>query len=104
MEPCKVDFDALSWTSPVEGIRFKLHKQGGRQIRLVEFRKGFTEPDWCRRGPIGCVLEGECQIDFSGRCVRYKPGDGIFSSAGEADRHTARVLGDMVRMVLVEDC
>ncbi len=104
MESCKVDFDSMPWTAPAAEVRFKVHRQGGRQIRLVEFRKGFTEPDWCRKGHIGYVLEGECEIDFSGRCVRYKPGDGIFIPPGEADKHMARVIGERVRVVLVEDC
>jgi quercetin dioxygenase-like cupin family protein len=103
MERYKIDFGSMSWTSPTEGVRFKVFKQDGRQIRLVEFRRGFTEPDWCRKGHIGYILEGECEIDFAGRCVRYKAGDGIFILAGEADRHMARVIGEVVRVVLVED-
>lgn len=103
MEPYRIDFDSLPWTSPMEGVRFKVFKQGNRQIRLVEFRKGFTEPDWCRKGHIGYVLEGECEIDFAGRRVCYKPGDGIFIPPGEADKHMAQVIGEMVRVVLVEE-
>lgn len=103
MEQYKVDFEAIPWTSPMAGVRFKVFKRDGRQIRLVEFRKDFTEPDWCRKGHIGYVLEGECEIDFSGRCVRYKAGDGIFIPPGEADRHMARVIGERILVVLVEE-
>ena len=103
MEQCKVDFEAIPWDQPSSGVRFKGFTQSGRQIRLVEFFKGFTEPDWCTKGHIGYVLEGRCEINFDGRVVEYGPGDGIFIPSGEETRHMARVLCDVVRVVLVED-
>ena len=103
MEQCKVDFEAIPWDQPSPGVRFKRFTQSGRQIRLVEFFKGFTEPDWCTKGHIGYVLEGRCEIDFDGRVVEYGPGDGIFIPCGEEHKHKPKALTDTARAVLVED-
>ncbi len=85
------------------GVRFKAHEQGGRKLRFVEFSKDFVEPDWCIKGHIGYVLEGEMDIDFDGNIVHFGPGDGLFIPTGEDSKHIAKVLTDVVRLVLVED-
>jgi quercetin dioxygenase-like cupin family protein len=103
MQQCKVNFDGIAWVSPMPGVRFKAFARDGRRIRLIEYSKSFIEPDWCPRGHIGYVLEGEFEIDFPDGCLRYKPGDGIFLPAGEACKHKARMTSDFVRVVLVED-
>jgi quercetin dioxygenase-like cupin family protein len=84
-------------------VRFKAHVQNGRKLRLVEFQPGFQEPDWCRNGHIGYVLEGEGEVEFSDQRLRVKAGDGIFILAGEQHKHRLHVLGRAVRFVLVED-
>jgi len=103
MEKCKIDFDSIPWESPMEGVRFKAYNQEGRRLRLVEFLKGFIEPDWCRKGHIGYVLEGKMEIDFNGELVSFVPGDGLFIPAGEESKHLAKVLTEVVRVILVED-
>jgi quercetin dioxygenase-like cupin family protein len=103
MEKCKVNFDVLPWQTPLEGARYKVFQQGNRRLRLVEFSRGFAEPDWCVKGHIGYVLEGEMDLDFDGQLVRFSRGDGLFIPAGAENRHVAKVLTDMVRLVLVED-
>jgi quercetin dioxygenase-like cupin family protein len=103
MQQCKVNFDGIAWVSPMAGVRFKAFVRDGRRIRLIEYSKSFIEQDWCPRGHIGYVLEGEFEIDFADGCLRYKPGDGIFLPAGEACKHKARMISDAVRVVLVED-
>ena len=77
MEKCKVDFKSLSWEAPMAGVRFKAYQENKRRLRLVEFRKEFVEPDWCRNGHIGFVLDGEMEIDFNGEVVHFGPGDGL---------------------------
>ena len=72
MHPFKVDFDTLEWQSPLPGARFKVHADGGQQIRLVEFTSEFVEPHWCEKGHIGMVLEGVLEVDFHGRVVVYR--------------------------------
>jgi quercetin dioxygenase-like cupin family protein len=99
----RIDFEAIPWNTPAPGVRSKIYKQGGRQLRLVEFSKEFVEPDWCMKGHIGCVLDGELEINFSGEFVTFKAGDGIFISAGEKGKHMARVLTDTATLLLVED-
>ena len=103
MSQHKVDFSLIPWESPVAGVRFKAFRQGGRQLRLVEYRREFVEPDWCLKGHIGYVLEGRVGIDFDGVVVEYGPGDGIFIPSGDEHKHKATVLTDVARVVLVEE-
>jgi quercetin dioxygenase-like cupin family protein len=103
VEKCKVDFDALPWQSPLPGARYKVFQQGNRRLRLVEFSRGFVERDWCVNGHIGYVLDGEMDVDFDGNLVHFSAGDGVFIPAGAENRHMARVLTDVVRLVLVEE-
>jgi hypothetical protein len=58
MPSFKVDFDALDWQSPLPGARFKIHRGGSRQIRLVEFTSEFVEPHWCEKDHVGMVPSG----------------------------------------------
>ncbi len=93
----------MPWKNPAVGVRFKAYEQGGRKLRLVEFSREFVEPDWCTKGHIGYVLEGQLEINFDGKVVAFGPGDGIFITKGEEHKHKARVLTKSVKVVLVED-
>jgi len=93
----------MPWNTPAPGVRSKVYKQGGRQLRLVEFSKEFIEPDWCMKGHIGCVLDGELEINFSGELITFKAGDGVFIPAGEEGKHMARALTDTATLLLIED-
>ena len=101
--PFKVDFDALEWQSPLPGARFKVHREGSRQIRLVEFTTRFVEPHWCEKGHIGMVLSGTLEVDFQGTVVPYAEGSGIFIPPGADSAHKARSRTSVVRLVLVEE-
>ena len=57
-----IDFESLPWQEPAPGVRFKAFVKGGKRLRLVEFAGEFAEPDWCLKGHIGYVLEGEMEI------------------------------------------
>ncbi len=103
MEPCKVIFDALEWQTPMHGARFKVYSDGQKQMRLLEFTSEFVEPHWCEKGHYGLVVQGELEIDFRGRFVRYPEGAGIFIPAGPSHGHKARSLTPSVRLFLVED-
>jgi ribosomal protein S18 acetylase RimI-like enzyme/quercetin dioxygenase-like cupin family protein len=98
-----VRFDALPWQSTMPGARFKVFGDGRKQMRLVEFTSEFVEPHWCEKGHVGWVLEGELEVDFRGRVVRYAAGSGIFIAAGPASAHKARAVTPAVRLFLVED-
>jgi len=80
-----------------------LYAQDDRRLRLVEFTKEFIEPDWCTKGHIGYVLEGQMDVDFAGHVVHFSAGDGLFIPAGEEARHKATVITDLVKLILVED-
>jgi ethanolamine utilization protein EutQ (cupin superfamily) len=103
MEIYKVDFRSLDWQSPIKGCRFKAFLQEGRKLRLVEFTREFIEPDWCLKGHIGYVLEGEAQVDFNGHVVHFSAGDGIFIPSGINNKHKTQVISDVIKLVMVED-
>jgi hypothetical protein len=103
MHSFKIDFDSLDWQSLRPGARAKVHREGAKQVRLVEFTSEFIEPQWCERGHIGYVVSGGLEIDFRGKVVSYPAGSGIFIPPGSAGAHKARSVTPVVRLVLVED-
>ena len=103
MDQYRVDFESIPWEAPAAGVRFKGHVENGKRLRLVEFTRDFVDPDWCRNGHIGLILEGQMEIDFDGQVIAFGPGDGIFIPPGEEHKHKGRVLSDKVKAILVED-
>lgn len=103
MEACKVVFDSLAWQTALPGARFKVFGDGRKQMRLLEFTSEFVEPDWCEKGHVGFVLQGELEIDFDGKIVRYEDGEGIFIPQGASTKHKARSVTPTVLLFLVED-
>lgn len=99
--PCRVDFGALPWTSPMAGVRCKIHAEGDRRLRLVEYASAMP-PHWCAKGHFGCILDGEFEIEFERGTVVYRPGDGVFIPDGPEHRHRARTLTDTVTALFVE--
>lgn len=103
MEPCKVIFDSLAWQASLPGARFKVFGDGKKQMRLLEFTSEFVELEWCEKGHVGFVLQGELEIDFVGKIVRYEKGAGIFITQGASTKHKARSITPTVLLFLVED-
>ena len=103
MFPFKIDFDALEWQPLLPGARAKIHRDGSKQIRLVEFTSEFVEPHWCEKGHIGFVLSGTLEIAFRDQDILYPEGSGIFIPPGPLSAHKARSVTPVVRLVLVED-
>src|SRR2546430_9770355 len=97
----KVDFDARPWQSSLPGARFKVHRDGAKQLRLVEFTSEFVEPDWSEKCHVGLVVSGALEIDSRGRVVSYPEGAGIFIPAGRAGSHKARSVTAGTRLDLV---
>ena len=95
-----VEFDKLSWNESAIGVRTKSFVNGNQQIRLVEFSDGFVEPDWCKKGHAGYVLDGEFSNDYNGKLERYKKGDVIFIPKGEQTKHKA-ILGKGEKVLLL---
>ena len=103
MSGTKIDFSEISWDESNEGVRAKTALRSGKRLRLVEFADKFVELDWCRKGHIGYVLEGEIEIAFPDRTETFVAGDGIMIVSGEEERHRARVIGAVARLILVEE-
>jgi quercetin dioxygenase-like cupin family protein len=103
MKQYKIHFESMGWEEPADGVRFKAYEQDGKKLRLVEFSKEFVEPDWCRGGHIGYILDGQMEIDFDGKKEVFATGDGLFIPAGEKHKHKGRVLTNKVKAILVED-
>lgn len=97
-----IKFESIPWEVPAEGIRFKAYEQEGKKLRLAEFTKEFFEADWCTKGHIGYILDGQMEVDFNGKVIMFGSGDGLFIPAGEKHKHKARVLTDKLRIILVE--
>ena len=103
MEQYRVLFDSLEWQSSIHGARFKAFRSGSKQVRLVEFTSEFIEPDWCVKGHIGFVIQGELEIDFHGHLVRYPEGSGVFIPSGSASGHKGRSITPTALLFLVEE-
>jgi len=103
VEPFKIDFDALPWESPADSVRFKIYREGTKQCRLLEFTSEFVELHWCEKEHVGFVLNGELEVDFRGKLVRYPEGTAICIPAGPDSGHKARAVSPTVRLFLVED-
>lgn len=103
MEEYRVLLDALDWQTPMPGARFKVYRDGGRQVRLLELTSEFVEPDWCEKGHVGLVLKGELEIDFHGRLLRYPEGAAVLIPSGAASGHKARSIAAMTQLFLVEE-
>jgi quercetin dioxygenase-like cupin family protein len=98
----KADFETIPWQSPLPGMRFRIHEQDRSRLRVVEYSSDFVEPDWCRNGHVGYVLEGEFEIDFNGKPVRFGAGEGIFIPPGEEHKHMPRIISKTVRILMFE--
>ena len=103
MEADKVIFDALAWQAALPGARFKAHRRGQKQLRLLELTADFVEPHWCEKSHFGLVLSGELEIDFRGRIERYPTGSGILIAGGQESAHKARAITPSALLFLVED-
>ncbi len=102
-EQHRVLFDTLGWQNGIQGARFKVFQNGTKQLRLLELTREFIEPEWCEKGHAGFVVQGELEIDFQGKSVRYPQGVGIFIPAGLASAHKARSITPSVLLFLVEE-
>lgn len=97
-----VKLDALEWESPVLGLRQKVHRVEGRQLRLVEYSKSMAL-DWCERGHIGQILEGQLAVESARGTEILKAGDALFIPAGPAHAHRVTPLTMTVTALFTED-
>jgi hypothetical protein len=99
---CRIDWNRIPWTAPMPGVRVKVVEQEGQKLRLAEFSRAFEEVDWCRKGHIGYVLEGEGELQFHDHTIRLCAGNGLWIPPGEEHRHRLQVLSERLCVILVE--
>jgi len=97
----KIDFAALEWEISASGLRSKSFEKDGKRVRLLEHSRDAREDEWCEKPHAGYVLEGNLEIDFSGKIESFHAGDGIFISAGE--KHKAHSVTEKTLLFLVEN-
>ena len=93
----RVDFDALEWQPLLPGSRAKVHRDGSKQLRLVEFTSEFVEPHWCEKGHIGLVVSGTLEVDHSESEDRFVLIGQSVSGRLRVVVHTDR--GDEIRLI-----
>jgi hypothetical protein len=103
MEQYRVLFDEMEWQNGIHGARLKAFCSGTKQLRLLELTSEFVEPDWCEKGHVGFVVQGELEIDFHGHLVRYPEGSVISIPSGTANGHKARSIAAVTQLFLVEE-
>jgi quercetin dioxygenase-like cupin family protein len=103
MEPYRIEFDGIAWQTPAVGARFKVHREGARQFRLLELTPEFEEPEWCEKGHAGFIVAGELDINFHGLVVRFPQGSALSVPAGPQHGHKAKAVTPLVRLFLIED-
>jgi quercetin dioxygenase-like cupin family protein len=100
--PYRIPFPDMAADTPAPHVLAKAATAGSHRLRLVEFRAGFEEIDWCRSPHTGYVLEGRLRIAFPAGEVVVQAGDGLYIPLGDAHRHKAIPLTDRVLLVLFE--
>ena len=98
-----INFDTYEWVRPMVGVQYKAFINGNTKIRIVEFSEGLVEPDWCKKGHSGFILDGECSINFNGAIEYFKKGDIFHIPTSEEDKHMVIMnAGALVKILLFE--
>ncbi|HET8563376.1 MAG TPA: phosrestin [Candidatus Binatia bacterium] len=102
-EEVTADFIQVAWESLATGVRVKVVRRGGLQLRLVQFSREFVEREWCEKKHTGYVIEGELAVEFASGTVRFHQGQGIVLPGGTGGKHKASSVTEVVTLFLVED-
>jgi quercetin dioxygenase-like cupin family protein len=100
--PYRIPFSEMAGDSPAPFVSAKAVTAGSHRLRVVEFRRGFEEIEWCRLSHTGYVLEGRLRLAFPAQEVVLQAGDGLHIPLGDAHRHKAMPLSDRVLLVLFD--
>ncbi len=84
-------------------VRQKVHCDGVRQIRLIEFEASDGPEHWCETGHIGYVLKGALNISFDGEIVSFEAGDALVIPSGPVSRHRATSIAHGTQLLMIED-
>ena len=86
-----INFQKMDWEKPTEYIRQKTFIRDNQRIMLAEFSENFVDNEWCTNRHMGYVIEGSITINFNGKLIKFKSGDGIFIPEGEDNRHKGSI-------------
>jgi hypothetical protein len=98
----RVAFETIQWQIMAPGARHKMVERDGKRMRLLELTDSFIENDWCLKGHVGYLIEGELEFTFESWTARLKPGDGFLIRA-KVDKHRARTISPLALLLAVED-
>lgn len=102
MDGPRVAFETIQWQVMAPGARHKMVERGGTRIRLLELTDSFIEHDGCLKGRVGYLIGGELEFTFESRTERLQPGD-RFLIRRAVDKHRAKAIGPLARLLVVED-
>lgn len=94
----------MPWEDIKEGIEQKVFVKHNQQLRLLKFKNGFVENEWCTKGHIGYVLNGSLTIQFKNKKVKLQNGDGLWIEPGEGHQHKVSLeKNEHATLVLFEE-
>lgn len=103
MNRFRIAFASMPWEQIRPDVRQKVHCEGSRQVRLVEFDTSDGAEHWCETGHIGYVLKGSLSISFDGQVIDFAAGDGLFIPEGPATRHRSVSITAGTLLLMIED-
>ena len=98
-----INFKNMDWERPAQGIRQKIFIRDNKRIMLVEFSENFIDTEWCKNRHIGYIVEGNITIDFNGKLIEFKSGDGIFIPEGEDNKHKGIIAKGKKALIVFYD-
>ena len=72
-----IKFSSMQWSDISPKAKEKMVRVENKQLRLIEFEEGYSEPKWCFKEHIGYILKGELTIAFDKVTKTYNSGDGL---------------------------
>jgi hypothetical protein len=101
-------FTAIDW-SAVEAVEYpgatgtsywRVVEMGDIRIRMGEFRAGYSAPDWCPKGHVVLILEGELVTELAdGTTFTQGPGMGIHVGDGQTPHRSSTRTGARIFVV-----
>lgn len=82
----KINFDSLNFDDNLTRNR---RTKTFKNLQLTEYSKGLVNIDnWCKKGHIGYILEGELMVEFENpsKLTIFNPGNGLWIPAGVKHR------------------
>lgn len=96
-------FNSIEWENPKPGLKQKTFSEGKTQMRLLRFEEDFVEEDWCHKGHMGFVVEGEMKLHFEDKIEYYQKGDGLWILPGKIFKHKVIIdRGRFVELIVFE--